>query len=88
MVLPTENNTDYEVTVFTTQKQMQVTHTFRISEGLLVPSASHLRGHVINPTTVRLEWTPSVRHPHILGYKVCFRELPASVPLTDRCLDR
>ena len=83
-----ENNTDYEVTVYASKQQIQVTHTFRISEGLLVPTASRVHGRAINPTTIRLEWTPSVRNHEIIEYQVCYREAGSSVPLQSQCMYR
>ena len=83
-----ENNTDYEVTVYASQQQIQVTHTFRISEGLLVPTASRVHGRAINPTTIRLEWTPSVRNHDIIEYQVCYREAGSSAPLQAQCMYR
>ncbi|XP_076438818.1 protogenin-like [Babylonia areolata] len=83
-----ENNTDYEVTVFGAGRTVQVSHTFRITEGLLVPRASKLRSHVVNPSTVRLEWTPSVNNGHILGYQVCRKELSsAAADVEPLCMD-
>ena len=83
-----ENNTDYEVTVYASQQQLQVTHTFRISEGLLVPRASRLHSSVLNPTTVRLDWAPSLKTAPILRYQVCYRQAGAPAPLNTHCMDR
>ncbi|KAK7095958.1 hypothetical protein V1264_005309 [Littorina saxatilis] len=83
-----ENNTDYEVTVYARKQQIQVTHTFRISEGLLVPMASKLRSHAINPSTVRLEWNLWVRDRGIIKYQVCFKEAGLPTPLEEaQCVD-
>ena len=76
------------MTVYASQQQIQVTHTFRISEGLLVPTASRMHSRAINPTTIRLEWTPSVRNRDIVKYQVCYREAGSTAPLHAQCMDR
>ncbi|KAL8595523.1 hypothetical protein ACOMHN_000731 [Nucella lapillus] len=82
-----ENNTDYEVRVLANQQAVEVTHTFRIAQGLLVPRASKLRSHGVNPTTVRLEWTPSVNTGRIGSYQVCYREAASPADLDHTCVD-
>ncbi|XP_025081800.1 protogenin-like isoform X2 [Pomacea canaliculata] len=67
-----DNDTYYEVTVYASRKDVQVSHTFRILDGLLPPVPKDIQMHPNSPTSIILEWRPSALRDDITCYEVCY----------------